>query len=106
MKFVKYLTADPDSVVTNSKIQVSLSEGTMQGDWLIANVVQIHNRGKRETITNYRPTSLLSIVSNVSERCIYYNDLPKYPILNFNNYVSAWISDWIINFNLTCIKML
>ena len=45
----------------------------MPGDWKLANVVPVHKKGDKELAENYRPISLLPIVSKVLERCILIN---------------------------------
>ena len=37
-------------------------------DWKIANVVLVHKLGEKSNVANYRPNSLLSIISKVLER--------------------------------------
>ena len=39
--------------------------------WKCAYVSPIHKKGDRDKVNNYRPVSLLSIVSKIIERCIY-----------------------------------
>ena len=39
-------------------------------EWKLANIIPLHKKGNREFIENYRPISLLSVVSNVLERCV------------------------------------
>ena len=51
--------------------------------WKLANVLPVHNKSERDPVSNYRPVSLLSIVSEVVEKYIH-------------NYVS------IITNNTTC----
>ena len=50
---------------------MSLSNGYVPEDWRKANVSPIYKSGDRQSVTNYRPVSLLSIISKVLERCIY-----------------------------------
>ena len=38
--------------------------------WKCANVTPIYKKGKKEFVTNYRPISLLPIISKVLERCV------------------------------------
>ncbi|CAB4032685.1 Hypothetical predicted protein, partial [Paramuricea clavata] len=51
----------------------SLSQGALPEDWKIANIIPVYKKGEKEYAENYRPISLLSIVSKVLERCVFYN---------------------------------
>jgi hypothetical protein len=55
---------------------LSLCTGTLPEIWRCANVVPIYKSGDRQSIKNYRPVSLLSIVSKVFERCIFNKIYP------------------------------
>ena len=46
----------------------SLCLGTVPEEWKLANVVPVHKKGDKGLTENYRPISLLSIVSKVLER--------------------------------------
>ena len=48
----------------------SLHSGTVPSEWKSANVTPVHKKDKKEPATNYRPISLLSIISKVLERCV------------------------------------
>ena len=48
----------------------SLQSGTLPSEWKSANVTPVHKKNKKEPATNYRPISLLSIISKVLERCV------------------------------------
>ena len=50
---------------------LSLAEGKLPTEWKDALVVPVHKKGKKEDVTNYRPISLLCVVSKVLERCIF-----------------------------------
>ena len=39
-------------------------------EWKLANIIPIHKQGNKNHVENYRPISLLSIVSKTLERCI------------------------------------
>ena len=49
----------------------SVQSGVLPDEWLKANVVPVHKGGSRDDARNYRPVSLLSVVSKVAERCIF-----------------------------------
>ena len=51
----------------------SLQHGIVPRDWKLANVVPVYKKNNREHAENYRPISLLPIVSKVLERCIFIN---------------------------------
>ena len=51
----------------------SLEQGTVPQDWKLANVVPVYKKGDKEHTENYRPVSLLPIISKVFERSIYMN---------------------------------
>ena len=40
-------------------------------DWKLANVVPVYKKGDQEFVENYRPISLLSLISKVLERCVF-----------------------------------
>ncbi|XP_028413970.1 uncharacterized protein LOC114536830 [Dendronephthya gigantea] len=50
----------------------SLQSGTLPTEWKSANVTPVHKKSKKEPATNYRPISLLPIISKVLERCVCY----------------------------------
>jgi len=49
----------------------SLTSGKVPTEWKTANVAPIYKKGKNTDPSNYRPISLLPIISKVLERCIY-----------------------------------
>ncbi|CAB3982957.1 Hypothetical predicted protein [Paramuricea clavata] len=49
----------------------SLKSGIVPREWKLANVVPIHKKGDKDHAENYRPISLLSLVSKVLERCVF-----------------------------------
>ncbi len=51
----------------------SLRTGIVPFDWKLANVVPVYKRGDQEFVENYRPISLLSLISKVLERCVFNN---------------------------------
>ena len=48
----------------------SLQLGVVPSDWKLANLVPDFKKGKREHVENYRPISLLSVISKILERCV------------------------------------
>ena len=48
----------------------SLEEGYIPREWKLANVVPVHKKDEKDHVENYRPISLLCIVSKVLERCV------------------------------------
>ena len=51
----------------------SLRLGTVPEEWKLANVVPVFKKGEKDHCENYRPISLLSIVSKQLERCVFMN---------------------------------
>jgi hypothetical protein len=51
----------------------SLSCGEIPAEWKLANIVPVHKKGEKSQVENYRPISLLSIISKVLERCVLRN---------------------------------
>ena len=48
----------------------SLEVGYIPREWKLANVVPVHKKDEKHHVENYRPISLLCIVSKVLERCV------------------------------------
>ena len=48
----------------------SLRLGIFPEDWKLANIVPIFKKGRRDFVENYRPISLLPVISKVLERCL------------------------------------
>ena len=48
----------------------SLQHAVIPEDWKLANVVPVFKKGKKELVENYRPISLLAIISKIFERCV------------------------------------
>ena len=59
--------------ITPSQVFFNLSMRLSQvpNMWKCAYVSPIHEKGDRDKVNNYRPVSLLRIVSNIMESCIY-----------------------------------
>ena len=48
----------------------SLQNGSMAEEWKLTNIIPIHKKGDISNVENYRPISLLSVISKVLERCV------------------------------------
>ncbi|CAB4002105.1 Hypothetical predicted protein [Paramuricea clavata] len=48
----------------------SLRLSQIPTEWKLANIIPLHKKGVKEHVENYRPISLLSIVSKTLERCV------------------------------------
>lgn len=55
----------------------SLRLGILPSDWKLANVVPVFKKENKEHVENYRPISLLHIVSKVMKRCLF-NSIKDY----------------------------
>ena len=64
-----------------SLFNMSLATGRLPMEWKRANVIPIHKKDCVEPVTNYRPISLLPIVSKVLERCVFSNIYPLVRVL-------------------------
>ena len=63
-----------------------LTTGIFPNQWKEANVTPIHKKNDKQIITNYRPISLLPILSKVYEKIIFKN---LYNYLTSNNLISS-----------------
>jgi hypothetical protein len=52
---------------------ISLGMGYVPAQWKLANVIPVYKKGDRHCPNNYRPISLLPVISKVMERCVYDN---------------------------------
>ena len=62
-----------------------LANATLPTDWLIHCIIPIYKSGGRDLVSNYRPISLLCVVSKVLERLIYNKVMP-FLLDNFSKY--------------------
>ena len=63
----------PSSTVLFSR---SLREGNIPSEWKLANI-PVHKKNEKAYVENYRPISLLGIVSKVMERCVLDNTMEQ-----------------------------
>ena len=47
-----------------------MEEGYIPSEWKLANVVPVYKKDEKDHVENYRPISLLCIISKVLERCV------------------------------------
>ena len=67
------LLTDSAVVITNAItfiVNLSLSSGVVPDGWKQARVVPLYKSGGREVMYNYRPISILSVISKIAERAI------------------------------------
>jgi len=55
---------------------LSMATGDIPSQWKSANVVPVHKKESKRNVSNYRPVSLLCIVSKVMERCVFNSIYP------------------------------
>ena len=59
------------SSIINLAFKKSFASGHIPTQWKQANVVPVYKKGNKSLVSNYRPISLLCLVSKVMERNIY-----------------------------------
>ena len=69
-KILKY-TADAISPILSEIFNFSLQSSEFLNPWKIAYVTALFKKGDPQQCSNYRPISLLSILSKVFERCVF-----------------------------------
>ena len=68
-----------------SIVNLSLLSGSFPDQWKLANVIPIFKKGDRQSKLNYRPVSLLDLLSKIFEKIVYirlYNFLSEIFFLN------------------------
>ena len=73
-------------------LRKSFEIGKIPKSWKIANVLPLHKKGDRTCFSNYRPISLLSVVSKVYEKLIFKH---VFNYLRDNNLISIHQSGFI-----------
>ena len=68
---------------------LSLASHTIPSEWKIHSITPIHKSGDKSLVSNYRPISLLCIISKVLERIIY-NHLSKFLLEQNPIYISQF----------------
>ena len=67
------LLKDSAAVITQSitfLVNLSLSTGIVPDEWKQARVVPLHKSGGREVMDNYRPISILPVISKIAEKAV------------------------------------
>ena len=64
-------TAQTICPVISTIFNLSLATSTVPSDWKIGRVTPIHKSGDKSLACNYRPITLLSLVSKVLERLVH-----------------------------------
>jgi hypothetical protein len=52
------------------RLEITMNNGTLPGDWKRATVVPIHKGGDRSLVTNYKPVTLTTVVCKQMEHVI------------------------------------
>lgn len=74
-------TAESISSSLTTLFNLSLSQGVVPADWKTSNVTPIFKAGDQSLASNYRPISLLSLISKVLERLVH-RELLEYVVSN------------------------
>ena len=64
---------DSAAVITHSVtflVNLSLTTGIVPDEWKQARVVPLHKSGGREVMDNYRPISILPVISKIAEKAV------------------------------------
>ena len=69
----------------------SLKMSQIPMEWKLANIIPIHKQGNKNHVQNYRPISLLSIVSKTLERCIL-NHISQHIQSNIHSTQSGFVN--------------
>jgi hypothetical protein len=69
-KILKYSAAVILPSLTNL-FNSSIGMGIFPSEWKIARVVPLHKKGSRSVLDNYRPISILPVISKIFEKILY-----------------------------------
>jgi len=79
---------------------MSMSLGIFPEDWKIARVANIYKDGSEDETSNYRPLSVLTVISRLFEKLVYDQ---FYGYLNMNKLFSQKSSFRLLHSVLTCL---
>ena len=85
LKCIKHAIAKPLAILINK----SIDEGVVPNELKVSKVIPIYKGKAKNEFTNYRPISLLNVVSKIYEKIIYkrlYKYCEKYNILHDSQY--------------------
>ncbi len=68
-----------------------MKSGTVPKEWKHARVVPLYKDGKCDEASNYRPISVLPIISKIMERIVGLHD-QLYKFIEENNILNKWQS--------------
>ena len=88
VKVLKYISKIISPILA-SIVNKSLGNGIFPEQFKVARVIPLYKGGDKSTTGNYRPISVLPILSKVFERVVFnqlYNFLEKYSLLNCSQY--------------------
>ena len=83
------LSVEPIAHVIADIFNCSLKSGVFPQKWKIAQVIPIYKKGNKLNLSNYRPISLLSVLSKVMEKVTegqIRNHFENNKLLNFNQF--------------------
>jgi hypothetical protein len=66
----KYLASEITPSLTNL-FNSSIEMGIFPSEWKIVRVVTLHKKGSRTVLDNYRPISILPVISKIFEKIVY-----------------------------------
>ena len=84
-------SADIVAIPLTVIINISLQSGVVPSEWKPARVIPLVKKGKADNVDNYRPISVLPVVSKVLERAVHhqlYANLQCHEFLALINAVS------------------
>ena len=77
--------ADTVAIPITITLNVSLQSGRVPADWKVARVIPLFKKGKAEDMDNYRPISILPVLSKILEGAVHmqlYHHLQQPNILS------------------------
>ena len=88
VSLIKFCSAELNSILTHL-INTSLTEGCFPDSLKVAKIIPVHKAGDSKCVANYRPISVLSVISKIFEKvvcCRLNNYITENAILHENQY--------------------